>query len=315
MSPAPAIPSRRGFTLIELLVVISVILILATMMLGIRAANPEGLANGQRMVADMLRIARVQATMNRAAIPMPAGYPLSATNKWAPANFRYRLLIKCDPADPDAHLREMVIAIGFTGIGSTTAAKYCWFSPEPPVRLPPGVFFVPPNLAVANGMTGSPIPSVTMPSNTSLSGTSVATRYSRIPGLADLAPVGATALVNGTYEYCTPGTTTQAPMMLYRPTYSAAINNATSGIVTFDTSGVHSVANGGRYWYYVELGADGTNNHLGKAVLVVAGGVNTGASVVLTSPDKFAAVMVRRNGDVSMTSDTDELEATGNLLK
>lgn len=307
MSQPLASAGRRGFTLIELLIVITVILVLASMMLGLRASNPEGLANGQRMVANMIRIARVQAMMNRAAVPKPPGY--ATTSVWSPTNFRYRLLIKCDPTNPDTHLREMVIAIGCTGLGASSA-KYVWFSPEPPVRLPPGVFFVPPNLAAAIGTIG-PNPAVSMPGDTTLSGTSAATRLSRIPALADT-----TGLTPGTYEFLTPSAT-QAPVMLYRPINTPIGGNAAANIFYSDLSAVHGTAAGGRAWYYVELGPDGTNNHLGKVVLVVAEGANTGSSVLLTSPDKFAAVLVRRNGDVSLTSDTEELEAAGTstLLK
>lgn len=299
MSPvAPIARARRGFTLIELLIVVAVIIILASMMLGIRASNPDALSNGQRMMADMLRIARVQAQMNRAAVPRPD--TLAAATAWAPANYRYRLLIKCDPSDPDAHLREMVVAIGFTGVGATSGI-YTWFSPEAPVRLPPGVYFVPPNLTTANGMTGSASPAVTMPSGTSLSGTALTTRISKIPALGDT-----TGLVTGANDYLTP-TASQAPMMLYRPTFSPLVG---STIVYYNTGSVHTAANGAKYWYYVELGPDGTNNHLGKVVLVLAEGVNTGSSVLLTSPDKFAGILVRRNGDVSLTTDTDDFETS-----
>lgn len=299
-SATPIVRSRRGFTLIELLIVVAVIILLASMMLGIRASNPDALSNGQRMMADMLRIARAQAQMNRAALPMPDTYPVSASKKWAPVNYRYRLLIKCDPSDPDTHLREMVIAVGFTGIGASSTI-YTWFSPEAPVRLPPGVYFVPPNLAATNGMTGSVSPAVTMPTGTSLSGTALTTRISKIPALGDT-----TGLVTGANDYLTP-TAAQAPMMLYRPTFSPLVGTTE---VYYNTSSVHTAANGAKYWYYVELGPDGTNNHLGKVVLVLAEGVNTGASVLLTSPDKFAGILVRRNGDVSLTTDTDDFETT-----
>jgi prepilin-type N-terminal cleavage/methylation domain-containing protein len=296
---------RAGFTMVELLIVISVILILASMMLAIRPTNPEGIGNGQRMMADMIRIAKVQATMNRAAVPMINGW----TSNWSPANYRYRLLIKCEPSNPDTHLREMVIAIGCTGIGGTPNL-YTWFSPEPPVRLPPGVFFVPPNLAVANGMTSSPNPAVVMPTNLTLSSTSAATRLSKIPGLADVVQ-----LVVGANEYCTPGSTTQAPMMLYRPIFTPGLAPSTG--VYYNTVGVHTIAGGGSYWYYIELGPDGSNNHTGKVVLVLAEGMNVGTQTILTSADKFAAILVRRNGDVTLTNDTDDLESTGTstLLK
>ena len=304
MSPAaPIVRSRRGFTLIELLIVVAVIILIATMMLGIRASNPDALSNGQRMMGDMLRIARVQAQMNRAAVPMPDTYPVSATKKWAPTNFRYRLLIKCDPTDPDTHLREMVLVIGFTGIG-TSVNNYVWFSPEPAVRLPPGVFFVPPNLNATNGMASSPNPAVTLPSGTSLSGTALTTRLSMIPRLGDT-----TGLVAGTNEYLAP-TTAQAPMMLYRPIFSPLIGTTE---VYYNTASVHTAANGAKYWYYVELGPDGTNNHLGKVVLVLAEGVivpNASSNgVMLTAPDKFAGILLRRNGDISLTTDTDDFES------
>ena len=315
MSTHSDTPSRRGFTLVELLVVVTVIVLLATFMIGIRSVNPDGLASGQRMLADMLRVARVQAMMNRAAMPRPAGLP--ATWNWAPANFRYRVLIKCDPTDPDTHLREMVVAIGLCGISSNSSnlATECWFSPEPPVRLPPGIFFVPPNLAVANGMTGSPIPAVTMPAGTSLAGNSVSTRMSMMPPLVDTTNL---ANSTATYDYTGSATTTTAPMMLYRPTYTAVLGTGTTAqTIPANFAAVHAATVGGKYWYYVELGPDGSNNHTGKVVLVLAEGVNTGKGVLLTSPDKFAGILVRRNGDVSLTTDTSDLESTGTstLLK
>ncbi len=296
---------RAGFTMVELLIVITVILILASMMLAIRPTNPEGLGNGQRMMADMLRIAKVQATMNRAALPKINGW----TSNWAPTNFRYRLLIKCEPTNPDTHLREMVIAIGCTGIGTNTAV-YTWFSPEPPVRLPPGVFFVPPNIAAANGMASSPNPGVVMPTELTLSSTSAATRLSKMPGLADVV-----GLVVGANEYCTPSSTALAPMMLYRPIFTPGLAPSTG--VYYNQTGVHTIVGGGSYWYYVELGPDGSNNHTGKVVLVLAEGVNVGTQTRLTSADKFAAILLRRNGDVTLTTDTVDLESTGTstLLK
>ncbi|HAZ66624.1 MAG TPA: hypothetical protein DCY41_07710 [Opitutae bacterium] len=298
---------RAGFTMVELLIVITVILILASMMLAIRPTNPEGLGNGQRMMADMLRIAKVQATMNRAAVPRINGW----LSNWAPANFRYRLLIKCEPSNPDTHLREMVIAIGCTGIGATPAL-YTWFSPEPPVRLPPGVFFVPPNIAVVNGISGGTTtnPGVVMPTDVPLSGPSAATRLSKMPGLADVV-----GLVVGANEYCTPTSTTLAPMMLYRPIFTPGLAPSTG--VYYNQTGVHTIVGGGSYWYYVELGPDGSNNHTGKVVLVLAEGVNVGTQTRLTSADKFAAILLRRNGDVTLTTDTNDLDSTGTstLLK
>lgn len=304
---------RAGFTLVELLIVLTVILILASMMLAIRPTNPEGLGNGQRMMADMLRIAKVQAMMNRASVPMPSGFAVGPANKWSPANFRYRLLIKCDPANPDTHLREMVIAVGCTGIGTRPTA-YTWFSPEPSVRLPPGVFFVPPNLAAVNAITGGTLtnPAVVMPAvaNVTLSGASTAKRLSKIPGLVDT-----TGLIAGAYEYPGSAVATTAPMMQYGPTATPLMAGGATGKY-FDSTD-HTAARGGGYWYYVELGPDGTNNHTGKVVLVLAEGMNVGKQTLLTAPDKFAAILVRRSGDVSLTTDTEDLEATGTstLLK
>lgn len=301
--------ARRGFTLIEVMIVVAVIVILATMMLAIRPSNPDGLASGQRMMADLLRIARLQAVSNRGAVPAPAG--LAPGTAWSPSNLRYRLLVKCDPSDPDTHLREMVVAIGFNGVGGTPG-NYVWFSPEAPSRLPPGVFFVPPNLAAANGMSGSSSPAVTMPSGTTLNGVVLTgsptyPRTSSLPALGDV-----TGLVAGSQEYFSPGSRSQGTMMLYTP--QASPFDGTSPV--YYNNSLHSVASGARYWYYVELGPDGSNNHVAKVVLMLAEGVNTGAAVQLSAPDKFAAILVRRNGDVSLTNDTTDFDsATSNLLK
>jgi prepilin-type N-terminal cleavage/methylation domain-containing protein len=294
--PALQPRARRGFTLVELMIVISVILILAGMILTIQPTNPEGLANGQRMLSSTLRSARAQAMANRAALPRPAGLTIN----WAPADFRYRVLIKNDPTDPDRHLREVIIAIGVRGLGAAaTAAKYAWFSPDPSIMLPPGVFFVP-SVANAAPATGFTNPAVTMPPGVNLSGTSSATRLSRISALAD--PTGLTA---GTYDQPSP-TGSQSPMMLYRPTFAP---NISTTIVNFDNA-VHTAANGAKQWYYVEFGADGTSNHAGRVVLVLASGVNSGSQVLLTSPDKFAAIVLRRSGDLSLTTDSSEFELT-----
>ncbi len=299
-TPRPA--SRRGFTLVELMIVITVILILASMILVIRPANPEGLANGQRMMASMVRSAKAQALMNRAALPRPVGF----TGTWAPTDFRYRVLIKFDPADPDRHLREMVIAVGVLGLGGSPT-KYVWFSPDPPVLLPPGVFFVPPADTPPTGFTGATATNTVMPAATALnlSGTSSAARRSRITGIADTW-----RLVTGTYEQ--PGSATSAPRMRYRPLASPLLGPTAPAY--FD-SGVspnftHATTSGGREWYYVELGPDGTLAHTGRVMLVVGEGINTGSGVRFEKPDRFAAILVRRNGEVALTVDTVDFEET-----
>ncbi len=291
MSPArPA--ARSGFTLVELMIVITVILLLASMILVIKPTNPEGLANGQRMLASMIRSAKAQALMNRAALPRPPGF----TGNWTPTDFRYRVLIKNDKNDPDRHLREMVLAIGCLGLGPTPT-KYTWFSPDPSVLLPAGVFFVPPT-ATTSGFTA---PSVTMPPAAALnaSGTSSATRVSRITGLSDTW-----RLVTGTFE--NPGSATAAPMMLYRPLVSPQIG--TSAVANYDLATIHAATAGGREWYVVELGPDGTLAHTGRVMLVLAEGVNTGAGVIFEKPDRFAGILVRRNGEVALTVDTTDFE-------
>ena len=93
-------------------------------------------------------------------------------------------------------------------------------------------------------------------------------------------------------------------MMLYRPLAAPVAGN---DCFYFDDAN-HTVAAGGKYWYYVELGPDGSNNHTGKVLLVLAEGVNTGTGVILTSPDKYAGILVRRNGDVSLTTDSVDFE-------
>jgi prepilin-type N-terminal cleavage/methylation domain-containing protein len=277
--------ARRGFTLIEILVVIAVILILASMMLVIRPANPEGLSNGQRMLSSMLRSARAQAMMNRAALPQPVGF----TGTWAPAEFRYRVLIKNDPADPDRHLREMVIAIGFLGVGSDPT-KYTWFSPDPAVMLPPGVMLVPPSKAVPGGFTSS---TTTMPAATALtlSGTAATTRRSDISALMD-----SFGLEPGSFDQ------PSGAMMRFRPLASP---QESASAVRYYNNTYHQ---NGSEWFYVEFGADGTSNHASRVMLVLAEGVATPGGVVFEKPDAFAAILLRRNGEVALTSDTIDFE-------
>jgi hypothetical protein len=66
-------------------------------------------------------------------------------------------------------------------------------------------------------------------------------------------------------------------------------------------------------WYYIELQGSGASNHLGRTVLVLALAAvrNTGAgraAIEVASENQFAAVLVRPNGDISMTLDAEEME-------
>jgi hypothetical protein len=66
-------------------------------------------------------------------------------------------------------------------------------------------------------------------------------------------------------------------------------------------------------WYYIELQGTGASNHLGRTILVLALGTvrNTGAgraAIDVAAESQFAAVMLRPNGDISMTLDSDEME-------
>lgn len=298
-TPRPA--ARPGFTLVELMIVITVILILASMILVIRPANPEGLANGQRMLASMIRSAKQQALMNRAVLPRPAGF----AGTWAPSDFRYRVLIKCDPTDPDRHLREMVIAVGMCGLGGS-ATKYVWFSPDAPVLLPPGVFFVPPADTAPTGFAAA---TVVMPVATALnvSGTSSAARRSRIAAIADTWNL--TAGADPTFEQT--GSATSAPRMRYRPLASPMLGP--NAVAYFDSKSQHGTDAGAKEWYYIELGPDGSLGHSGRVMLVVADGVlvsGATASVRFERPDRFAAVLVRRNGEVALSADTSDFEET-----
>ena len=290
---SPRAAARRGFTLIELLVVVTVILILASMILAIRPVNPEGLANGQRMLASMLRSARAQAMSNRAALPRPPGF----TGNWAPAEFRYRVLIRSSPADPDRHLREMVIAIGTVGVGASPTT-YTWFSPDPPVVLPPNIFLVPPSGSTLAGAT----PDVTLSTAAAVTGSTTA-RRSIFSALADNY-----GLVEGAYERASPGAN-QATMMRYRPVASPV--TGVSSVVAYNDASVHGLDAGGSDWYYVELSADGASAHAARALLVLAEGLaGPGGGVIFQKPDAFAAVLLRRNGETALTVDSQDFEET-----
>jgi hypothetical protein len=66
-------------------------------------------------------------------------------------------------------------------------------------------------------------------------------------------------------------------------------------------------------WYYIELQGSGASNHLGRTILVLALASvrNTAAgraAIDVASESQFAAIMLRPNGDISMTLDAEEME-------
>ena len=267
--------ARKGFTLVELLVVITIILLISSLFLGLNPGDGGGLAAGQRMIGSSIRTLRAMALMNRG----PGGTGITH----AP---RYRLLILNDPDDEVNHLRQVVLAVGgvsTTDLGSTnpatitntSAAPYRWYSPEPPQMLPSGVVFVPPASDVGTTMALS---------------VASGTRRSNIGQVADNitpSPQDSPA--------------TSPPAMTYAPTSQPMALSA----LTADFNP--------KRWYYVELQSTGTSNHLGRTLLVLALAAvrNTGtarAEIDVASETQFAAIMVRPNGEISMTLDADEME-------
>jgi prepilin-type N-terminal cleavage/methylation domain-containing protein len=267
--------ARKGFTLVELLVVITIVLLISSLFLGLSAGDGGGLAAGQRVLGSSLRILRSMALMNRG----PGGTGITH----AP---RYRLLILNDPDDEVNHLRQVVIAVGGVSsvdlgannpasITNTAALPYKWYSPEPPQTLPSGVVFVPPASDVGTTMQLA---------------VASGTRRSNIGAVADNITPSAQD---------TPAT--NPPIMTYAPT-SQPMALAAMG-ADFNP----------KRWYYVELQASGASNHLGRTVLVLALASvrNTGAgraAIDVASESQFAAVMLRPNGEISMTLDADEME-------
>jgi hypothetical protein len=160
-------------------------------------------------------------------------------------------------------------------ITNTSAAPYRWYSPEPPQMLPSGVVFVPPASDVGTTMALS---------------VASGTRRSNIGQVADNitpSPQDSPA--------------TSPPAMTYAPTSQPMALSA----MTADFNP--------KRWYYVELQSTGTSNHLGRTLLVLALAAvrNTGtgrAEIDVASETQFAAIMVRPNGEISMTLDADEME-------
>ena len=267
--------ARKGFTLIELLVVITIILLISSLFLGLNAGDGGGLAAGQRMLGSSIRTLRAMALMNRG----PGGTGITH----AP---RYRLLILNDPDDEVNHLRQVVLAVGgvsSTDLGATNPASitntaslpYKWYSPEPAQMLPAGVVFVPPASDVGTTMQLA---------------VASGTRRSNIGQVADN--------ITGSAQ---DSPTTNPPTMSYapvsQPTALAAMGTDFNA----------------KRWYYIELQGTGASNHLGRTVLVLALGTvrNTGAgraAIDVAAESQFAAVMLRPNGDISMTLDSDEME-------
>jgi len=267
--------ARKGFTLIELLVVITIILLISSLFLGLNAGDGGGLAAGQRMMGSSIRTLRAMALMNRG----PGGTGITH----AP---RYRLLILNDPDDEVNHLRQVVLAVGgvsSTDLGATNPASitntaslpYKWYSPEPAQMLPTGVVFVPPASDVGTTMQLA-VASGTRRSN-------IGQVADNITGSAQDSPA------------------TNPPTMTYAPV-SQATALAAMG-TDFNP----------KKWYYIELQGTGASNHLGRTILVLALGTvrNTGAgraAIDVAAESQFAAVMLRPNGDISMTLDSEEME-------
>jgi hypothetical protein len=227
------------------------------------------------MMGSSIRTLRAMALMNRG----PGGTGITH----AP---RYRLLILNDPDDEVNHLRQVVLAVGgvsSTDLGATNPASitntaslpYKWYSPEPAQMLPAGVVFVPPASDVGTTMQLA---------------VASGTRRSNIGQVADN--------ITGSAQ---DSPTTNPPTMTYAPV-SQATALAAMG-TDFNP----------KKWYYIELQGTGASNHLGRTILVLALGTvrNTGAgraAIDVAAESQFAAVMLRPNGDISMTLDSDEME-------
>jgi prepilin-type N-terminal cleavage/methylation domain-containing protein len=277
--------TRRGFTLIELLLVITIILLISGMFLGLRTGDGGGLPAGQRIIGSSIRSVRAMALMNRGTV----GTGISYTS-------RYRLLILNDPTDPVNHLRQFCIAVG--GVTSVSAAgsdpttitatndpKYLWFSPEGTSTLPDGVYFIPPDKDSSNTTIINPPAGVSM---------AAGTRRSIIGSIAD--STGNTLDAAG----ATP------PWMMFAPL------NQPSTLASMG-------ALGAKKWYYVEIQPTGASNHLGRVMIVLARGsmmldASDKAVLNLESENQFAALALRPNGDVSFTTDPNEMD-TAKLTK
>jgi len=278
-------PSRRprqGFTLIELLLVITIILLISGMFLGLSTGDGGGLPAGQRMVGSTIRSVRAMALMSRGTAGTGISY-----------NSRYRLLILNDPTDPVNHLRQFCVAIGGVTLASaapndpvlitaTNDNRYKWITPEGTSMLPAGVYFIPPKNDTTT--TINPPPGAATLANT---------RRSIIGSISD----------NTGNAQDSAGSS--PPWVMFTP-----VNQPTS-LQAMSTMGA-------KKWYYIEIQPTGASNHLGRVMIVLAKGsmMLDGASVALNlaSESQFAALALRPNGDVSFTSDPDEMDKA-NLTK
>ncbi len=278
LAPLSRRPARRGFTLIELLLVITIVLLISGMFLGLSTGDGGGLPAGQRMVGSSIRSVRAMALMNRGT----AGTGISYSS-------RYRLLILNDPTDPVNHLRQFCVAIG--GISAATIAAnnldpatiltnskyYTWVSPEGSSMLPAGVYFIPPKDDKTTTINNPP--GGTMMANT---------RRSIIGSIAD--NVGNADDSAGS----------SPPWMNFTP-----VNQPTS-LQDMRTS------LGAKKWYYIEIQPTGASNHLGRVMIVLAKGAmmpdGSGVALNLASESQFAALALRPNGDISFTTDPNEMD-------
>ena len=275
MIKTPAISRlRRGFTLIELLVVITIILLISGLFLSLSPGDGGGLVGGQRMLTGNIRSLRAMALMNREA-------PLSVASSKKVS--RYRLLILNDPTDPVNHLRQFVLAIGTADAtlnANPSSNQYYWFSPEPPSNLPTGIFVIPPStatntdvLAPVDPATGS---RVTLVGRRTIIGPVADSNSSASPDRQTASP----------------------PTMDYLPTTQSAVLAAGTDK---------------KNWYYIELQGTGAHNHLGRVLVVLASASlrvdGNKAYLDIENENKFAALLVRPNGDVVLTSDAGELNS------
>jgi len=185
---------------------------------------------------------------------------------------RYRLLILNDPDDEVNHLRQVVLAVGgvsSTDLGATNPASIT-------------------NTASLPYKWYSPEPAQMLPAGVVF-----------VPPASD---VGTTMqLADNITGSAQDSPATNPPTMTYAPV-SQATALAAMG-TDFNP----------KKWYYIELQGTGASNHLGRTILVLALGTvrNTGAgraAIDVAAESQFAAVMLRPNGDISMTLDSEEME-------